>query len=156
MTIGVIGSSAGDDEEEALAEDVGARIAERGAILVCGGMGGVMEAACRGARAKGGMTIGILPGSEKGSGNRHLDIVIPTGMGYARNALVVLAADGAIAVGGMFGTLTEIAYCHIYGIPVVGLRTWSLKESRFPAGLSIFTTPAEAAQAIFRKIEEGK
>jgi uncharacterized protein (TIGR00725 family) len=109
-----------------MAEEVGRAIAVAGAVLVCGGLGGVMEAACRGARAGGGLTVGILPGGDRAEANRHVDIAIPTGMGEARNALVVRAADAVVAVAGEYGTLSEIALALQAGIPVVGLDTWEL------------------------------
>jgi hypothetical protein len=150
--IGVIGSSAPVREELAVAEEVGGCIAERGAALVCGGKGGVMEAACRGAKSMGGMTVGILPGGDKSSGNPYLDIVIPTGMGFARNVLVVLSSSGVVAVGGRYGTLSEIAYCLIYEIPVLGLGTWTLRERSLGKGIRIVETAREAVDRIFQEI----
>lgn len=152
ITIGVIGASVCDPGEAALSEEVGARIARRGAILVCGGMGGVMEAACRGARAAGGTTVGILPGEDRDGGNGFLDIAIPTGIGYARNVMVVLASRGVIAVGGRYGTLSEIAYCRVYGVPVVGLRTWELDEGRFGEPLPRAESPTEAVGTLFDRL----
>jgi uncharacterized protein (TIGR00725 family) len=108
------------------AEAVGRAIAEAEAVLVCGGLGGVMEAACRGARAGGGLTVGILPGRDRADANRYVDVAIPTGVGEARNALVVRAADAVVAVAGEYGTLSEIALALQAGIPVVGLDTWEL------------------------------
>jgi uncharacterized protein (TIGR00725 family) len=109
-----------------VAEEVGRAIAEAGAVLVCGGLGGVMEAACRGAHGGGGLTVGILPGRDRDEANRHVDVAIPTGMGEARNALVVRAADAVVAVAGEYGTLSEIALALQAGIPVVGIDTWEL------------------------------
>ena len=109
-----------------VAEEVGRAVAEAGAVLVCGGLGGVMEAACRGAQAGGGITVGILPGRDRSEANRHVDVAIPTGMGEARNALVVRAADVLVAVDGEFGTLSEIALALRTGTPVVGIATWEL------------------------------
>ncbi len=152
--IGVIGSSAHNEREIQIAEEIGMRIADRGAILVCGGMGGVMEAACRGAKERGGTTVGILPGSEKDSGNDYLDIAVPTGMGYARNILVVLSSHGIVAVGGAFGTLSEIAYGNVFQIPIVGIETWELKENRFTGCIDIVHSAKEAIESIFQKIEK--
>jgi uncharacterized protein (TIGR00725 family) len=152
IMIGVIGSSAHSEEEIAIAEEVGALVAERGATLVCGGMGGVMEAACRGAQSKGGLTVGILPGDDRHTGNDYLDIVIPTGMGYARNVLVVLSSTGVVAIGGAYGTLSEIAYCRVNQVPVIGIKTWELKENRFPGGLPAVDQPSEAVEVIFQEI----
>ncbi len=108
------------------AEAVGRAVAEAGAVLVCGGLGGVMEAACRGAHAGGGLTVGILPGRDRGEANGHVDVAIPTGLGEARNVLVVRSADAVVALAGEFGTLSEIAFALQAGIPVVGLDTWEL------------------------------
>lgn len=114
------------------AEKVGRAVAESGAVLVCGGLGGVMEAACRGAHAGGGLTVGILPGRHRHEANPHVDIAIPTGMGEARNVLVVRCADAVVAVAGEYGTLSEIALALQAGIPVVGLDTWELGRAGEP------------------------
>ena len=108
--------------ELALAEEVGAAVAEAGAGLVCGGLGGVMEAACRGARSRGGLTVGLLPGIDRDAANGWVVVALPTGLGEARNALVVRAADAVVAVGGGWGTLSEIALALKAGVPVVGRR----------------------------------
>ena len=126
MFIAVIGGSECSEEEARLAEEVGRELAKRGITLVCGGLSGVMEAACRGARAEGGTTIGILPGNSRGEANPYVDIPIVTGIGYARNAIVVRSAQAAIAIDGSFGTLSEIGYALQFDIPVIGLETWSL------------------------------
>jgi uncharacterized protein (TIGR00725 family) len=110
----------------AAAEQVGQLVAREGAVLVCGGLGGVMEAACRGARREGGTAVGILPGLERSAANEHVDVAVATGLGEARNALVVRAADAVIAVGGGYGTLSEIALALKAGKPVVGLDTWDI------------------------------
>ena len=125
---GVVGSGSAEREQLVLAEDVGRLLATRGAIVVCGGLGGVMEAACRGAKSVGGITVGLLPGSDRRDANPWVDVAIPTGLGEARNALVVRAADVLIAVGGEFGTLSEIAFALKTGKPVVGLGTWRLER----------------------------
>jgi uncharacterized protein (TIGR00725 family) len=96
-------------------------------VLVCGGLGGVMEAACRGARDGGGATLGILPGADRRQANRFVDVAVPTGLGEARNALVVRASDALIAVGGAYGTLSEIAFALKAGKPVVGLGSWEIE-----------------------------
>jgi uncharacterized protein (TIGR00725 family) len=111
------------------AEEVGRLIAERGAVLVCGGLTGVMEAACRGAKSAGGTTVGILPGRRRSDANDWVDIAIATDLGEVRNALVVRAVDVVIAIAGEFGTLSEIALALKTGIPVVGLNTWELAKS---------------------------
>lgn len=112
-----------------MAEEVGRQLAQQGVILVCGGLGGVMEAACRGAAAEGGTTIGILPGDSPRAANAYVQIPIVTGVGYARNLSVVKSAQAVIAVGGSYGTLSEIAYALQSGIPVIGLNTWSLSRN---------------------------
>jgi uncharacterized protein (TIGR00725 family) len=117
-----------------VARSVGGRLAARGAVLVCGGLGGVMEAACRGAKEAGGTTIGILPGGDRAEANPYVDIAIPTGLGEARNALVVRAADALIAVGGGYGTLSEIAFALKAGKRVVGIGTWDIEGVLAAAG----------------------
>ncbi len=124
--IGVIGGSEVNPQIARIAEEVGREIARRGAVLVCGGMGGVMEAACRGASEAGGLTIGILPGDNRREANPYVQIPIMTGMGYARNAVVVKSSHAVIAIDGSYGTLTEIGYALQSGIPVIGLNTWSM------------------------------
>ena len=127
--IAVIGGGQPTSKETKLAEKVGRELAKRGAILVCGGLGGVMEAACKGASAEGGMTIGILPGENRQSANPYVQIPIATGIGYARNAAVVKSAQAVIAIGGSYGTLTEIGYALQSGIPVIGLNTWTISRN---------------------------
>ena len=105
---------------------MGRELAERGAAIVCGGLGGVMEAACRGAKEAGGTTIGILPGADRSAANPFVDVAISTGLGEARNALVVRAADAVVAVGGGYGTLSEIALALKAGKRVVGIGTWDI------------------------------
>jgi uncharacterized protein (TIGR00725 family) len=126
--VAVCGPSLATEEETAWAEEVGRRLAEAGAILVCGGLGGVMDAAARGARQAGGIAVGILPGDSRTGASRHLTVAVPSGMGEARNALVVRAADAVIAIDGEFGTLSEIALALKMGKPVVGLATWDLSR----------------------------
>jgi uncharacterized protein (TIGR00725 family) len=109
-----------------VAEEVGRLLARRGAVVVSGGLGGVMEAACRGARSEGGVAVGILPGLDRGAANPHVSVAVATGLGEARNALVVRAADALIAVGGAYGTLSEIALALKAGKPVIGLGTWEI------------------------------
>ena len=137
MQIAVIGAADADAVEYATACAVGALIASWG-TLVCGGLGGVMEAACKGAQEHGGMTVGILP--DTSDGNPYLDVVIRTGLGYARNVLVVQSADAVIAVGGSYGTLSEIAIALKMKCPVYGLRTWDI------AGVVHCATPEEAVK----------
>jgi hypothetical protein len=129
MIIAVIGDSSCSTEEAKLAETVGELLAQRGATLVCGGLGGVMEAVCRGAKLKGGSTVGVLPGEDSSMANPYVDIPIVTGVGYARNIAVVKSAQAVIAIGGNYGTLSEIAYALKSGIPVIGLNTWELSRN---------------------------
>ncbi len=129
MIVAVIGNAYCSAEEANLAETVGKLLAQRGAIIICGGLGGVMEAVCRGAKLKGGMTIGILPGEDSSAANPYIDIPIVTGVGYARNMAVVKSAQAVIAIGGNYGTLSEIAYALKRGTPVIGLNTWSLSRN---------------------------
>jgi len=130
--IGVIGGAKPDESSRELALKVGRLIAESEAVLVCGGLSGVMEAAARGAKQGGGITIGILPGNATQDANAHIDIPIATGLGYTRNSLVAMNADALIAIDGQYGTLTEIAYGFIYGKKVIGLGTWDI-EGVIPA-----------------------
>jgi uncharacterized protein (TIGR00725 family) len=132
MYVAVCGPDPAVQEVAAQAEEIGRLLAAEGAVLVCGGLGGVMEAACRGASAQGGQTIGILPGRDRAVANPHLSVSIPTGMGEMRNALIVRAADAVIAVAGEFGTLSEIAFALKSGVPVVGLGTWELSKGGRP------------------------
>jgi uncharacterized protein (TIGR00725 family) len=129
IIIAVIGAGEPSAEEAKLAEEVGRELARQGAILVCGGLGGVMEAACKGASLEGGITVGILPGDSPRTANPYVQIPIVTGMGYARNIAVVKTARAVIAVGGSYGTLSEIAHALQNGIPVIGLNTWSLSRN---------------------------
>lgn len=124
--IGVIGGSEVKPKIAKVAEEVGREIAKRGAVLICGGMGGVMEAACKGASEAGGLTIGILPGDNRREANHYVQIPIMTGIGYARNVAVVKSVQVIIAIDGSYGTLTEIGYALQSGIPVIGLNTWGL------------------------------
>lgn len=129
----------------AVAEEVGRRIAQSGASLVCGGLGGVMEAACRGAKAAGGLTIGILPGDEKESANPHVDVAVVTAMGSARNVIVVRTADALIAIDGRYGTLSEIAHALDLGKTVVSLGSWDLAAIGADADRIVTAKTAEEA-----------
>jgi uncharacterized protein (TIGR00725 family) len=129
MIIAVIGDSSCSPEETKLAESVGELLAQQGATIVCGGLGGVMEAACRGAKSKGGLTVGILPGQDPSTANPWVDVPVVTGIGEARNIVVVKSAQAVIAIGGRYGTLSEIAYALKNNTPVIGLNTWSLSRN---------------------------
>lgn len=128
MIIGVIGASDADNNLRRTAREVGREIARRGAVLICGGLGGVMEATCQGAKEEGGLTIGILPGFEKGDANPYVDIPIVTGLSYARNLIIVRTADGLIAVGGGYGTLSELAFALKLNKPVVAINSWPVSD----------------------------
>jgi uncharacterized protein (TIGR00725 family) len=145
MIIAVIGNSSCSPEEAKLAESVGELLAQRGATVVCGGLGGVMEAACRGAKSKGGLTVGILPGQDSSTANPWVDVPVVTGIGEARNVAVVKSAQAVIAIGGSYGTLSEIAYALKANIPVIGLNTWSLaRNGREDDSIIRIQSPSEA------------
>lgn len=149
--IGVIGAGDCSDDVCKLAEEVGERIAKAGAVLVCGGLGGVMEAASKGAKKQGGITIGILPGIDKDHANPYIDFPLVTGLGEGRNLLVVRNSDALIAFPGEFGTLSEIAFSLKLGKPMVGLSTWEVSERIIQAknaqeAVSIALNQAKALQ----------
>ena len=125
--VSVIGGHSCTKEVEQLAHNLGEKLAKVVDMLACGGLSGTMKAVCQGFRAAGGVTIGILPGYNKNDANAFVDIVIPTGMGLARNVLVVKCADVVIALPGEMGTLSEVAYCLQFGIPVISLNSWDIK-----------------------------
>jgi hypothetical protein len=126
--VAVVGTSTPTAELAEAAEAVGRRLAERGAVVVCGGLGGVMEATARGVHAAGGIAVGILPGSDRTEANRYLTVALATGLGEMRNPLVVRSADVVIAIGGAYGTLSEVAFALRTAVPVVGLGTWDLED----------------------------
>lgn len=140
IRIAVVGGSRPGRQAADNAYEVGRLIARAGAVVVCGGLGGVMEAACRGAREEGGLTVGVLPGGSPADANPWVEVPIATGLGYTRNALVVMNADAVVAVDGEYGTLSEIAYGKIHGKRVVGLGTWDVK------GVERAETPEEAVR----------
>jgi uncharacterized protein (TIGR00725 family) len=149
--VAVVGAGSADARTAAVAEEVGRLVASRGAVVICGGLGGVMEAACRGAKSAGGATVGILPGIDRDEANSWVDVAIPTGLGEARNALVVRAADVLIAIGGEYGTLSEIALALKTGKPVVGVETWELARRGVPAtDIVRASAPAEAVELALR------
>lgn len=152
--IAVIGGAQAFKQDLGLAEEVGRELAKKGATLVCGGLGGVMEAACRGAASEGGVTIGILPGESRRMANKYVQIPIVTGMGYARNVAVVKSAQAIIAVGGSYGTLSEIGHALQNGIPVISLGTWSLLRNGNPDNSIILVqTPLEAVEKALELIK---
>jgi uncharacterized protein (TIGR00725 family) len=148
--IGVVGPGEPTDEEATAAAAVGRLLAARGAVIVCGGLGGVMEAVARGAAENDGTVVGILPGTDRAQGNVHLTVALPTGMGEMRNALIVRAADAVLAIGGAYGTLTEIAFALRTGVPVVGIATWDLADIVTAPG------PAEAVEIVLALAAEAR
>ena len=143
--IGVIGGSEVTPTVAKLAEEVGREIVRRGATLVCGGLGGVMEAACKGASEEGGLTIGILPGDSRRAANPYVQIPIVTGIGYARNVAVVKTSQAVIAIDGSYGTLAEIGHALQSGIPVIGLGTWEISMGgKTDESIIIAKNPKEA------------
>ncbi len=149
LYVAVVGGGQADAASEHVAEEVGRLVAAAGAVVVCGGLGGVMAAACRGARSAGGTTVGILPGEDRSAANPWVSVALPTGMGELRNALVVRAADVVVAVGGEHGTLSEIALALALGRPVVGVGTWRITrpDGSGEAGIAE-AADAEAAVAL--------
>ncbi len=145
VRVGVIGGSRPGHKALQQAFRVGQLLAREGAVLVCGGLGGVMEAAARGAREGGGLTVGILPGNDTSGANAFIDIPVATGLGYTRNSLVAMNSDALIAIDGEYGTLSEIAFGMIYGKKIIGLVTWEIK------GIVPAESPEEAVE---RALEE--
>jgi uncharacterized protein (TIGR00725 family) len=140
--VAVVGPGDASPDEIEAAESIGRGIARAGDVLVCGGLGGVMAAACRGAASAGGLTIGILPGSDRAAANEWVRVALPTGLGELRNGLVVRAADVVVAVGGAYGTLSEVALALKTGVRVVGLGTWEID------GIEVVDSPESALRAI--------
>ncbi len=156
--ITVIGESHASPEIAKLAEEVGVEIAKAGAVLVCGGLKGVMEAAAKGAKSANGVTIGILPSSKKEDANPYIDYPILTGIGYARNKLVVKTGDAIVAVGGSYGTLSELAFALGYKIPVVGLNTWQMinHDGQMDQSIHRVNTAKEAVALALKLAREAK
>lgn len=144
VNITVIGGYSCSKKNYAVAKELGALIAKEGWVLICGGLSGVMEAACLGAKTESGLTIGILPGYSSREANKYIDVKIPTGLGYARNVLVVRSSEVIVAVSGKYGTLSEIAFALSEGKTVIGIGTWNIK------GIIKVKTP----QAAIKKIKE--
>jgi len=147
IQIGVIGGREVGDELLRFAEEVGREIALRKAILICGGLGGVMEAACRGAKLAGGMTVGILPTANIEDANPYVDIAIPTNMGIARNAIIINSSDGVLAIGGKYGTLSEMAFAKQLDVPLVSLRSWHFDDTILTSD-----SPRTAVELLFQQI----
>ena len=153
MLIGVIGGGKCSRKVARLAEEVGRELAERGATVICGGLGGVMESVCKGAREAGGQTIGILPGNSPADANPYVDIPIVTGMGEMRNVVIIKSARAVIAIDGEYGTLSEIGHALKRGIPVIGLSTWALsKEGKADGSIIIAENAKDAVQKALEAI----
>jgi len=136
-----------------LAFELGRGIAQRHAVLICGGLTGVMEHAARGARAAGGLTIGLLPGDDPDQGNEYVDVAIATGLGHARNAILARTADGVVALGGGLGTLSEIALALRNGRPAIGIQTWHFdRDRRTEPELPIAASPKDALDWLFARM----
>ncbi|UCF60410.1 MAG: TIGR00725 family protein [Anaerolineaceae bacterium] len=143
--VSVVGSAVCTSAQAGIAEEVGRLLGERGAILVCGGRGGVMEAACRGAQEAGGITVGILPGIDRQEANPYLTVALPTGLGNARNTLVVITGEAVIAIGGGYGTLSEIGIALKQGRRVIGLDTWeAIRSDGQKAAIEVAQSPEQA------------
>jgi uncharacterized protein (TIGR00725 family) len=143
--IAVVGPSDASAQLCEVASEIGRRLAEARAIVVCGGLGGIMEAVCRGVWGAGGTTIGILPGADRATANAFVDVAIPSGLGEGRNALVARAGDAMIAIGGGYGTLAEIAFALRAGTAVIGLDTWELGRGGQPVAAVVRTRSAQRA-----------
>jgi len=154
LIVAVVGSGTESPEMLDMAERVGRDLARRGVKLVCGGGGGVMEAACRGAKSAAGLTIGILSSGDRSSANPWVDIPVPTGFSQGRNVLVVKTGDAVIAIGGRYGTLSEIGHALKAGIPVIGLNTWQLSRDDQP--VPAITVAADAADAVDKAVEAAR
>ncbi len=145
--IAVIGGAEASEEHLKIAEDVGSLIAKKDGVLVTGGMGGVMEAASKGAKKADGLVIGILPTVEKDTANPYVDIPIVTGLSHARNFIIARTCDCAIAINGKYGTLSELAFCLMYNVPVIGIDTWEIE-----APITRATSAQEAVELAFKVV----
>lgn len=155
VLVAVCGPGQAGAEEERLAEEVGRRLAEAGAVVLCGGLGGVMAAAARGAGAAGGLCVGLLPGDDPEDAAPEIGLAIPTGLGELRNGLLVRACAAVVAIGGAYGTLSEIAFALRLGRPVVGLHTWELRRpgaAEPDSGVVVAGSPAEAVERVLTAI----
>jgi uncharacterized protein (TIGR00725 family) len=149
IRVGIIGAGTCSAAEADQAEAVGRLIARRGWVLLCGGLGGVMEAACRGAAQEGGLTVGILPGADAATANPYVRLSLPTGLDYARNVVLVRSSQALIAIAGEYGTLSEIAIGLKLGRPIAALGSWPAIE-----GLSQVSSPEEAVALVARHLGE--
>jgi uncharacterized protein (TIGR00725 family) len=152
--VAVCGESDPQTSLSDLAFELGRGIAERNAVLICGGLTGVMEHAARGARAAGGLTIGLLPGDDTDEANQYIDVAIATGLGHARNAILAVTADGVVAVGGGLGTLSEIALALRNRRPAVGIQTWRFdRDGRTEPELPVVASPKDALDWLFARMD---
>ena len=149
MNIGVIGASSCSSDIYRIAEDVGRLIAKRGGVLISGGLSGVMEAASKGAKEEGGLTVGILPGLKYTDANRYIDIQIVTGLDHARNVIVVRSSQAIIAINGEYGTLSEISIALKIGKPVVGINTWKWLND-----IIVANGPEDAVEKAYNLLEQ--
>jgi uncharacterized protein (TIGR00725 family) len=155
MHIGVLGPNTTSAAQYQLGMDVGRCIAEAGAVLFCGGLGGMMRAAAEGAKSAGGQTIGILPGTDKTAANEFIDIAIPTDLGAYRNALLVRSCDAVIAIHGAYGTLSEIAFALRLNVPVIGLNTWEVhRDGQADPGIHVAHTAKEAVDSALKQADK--
>jgi len=151
--VAVCGESDPQTSLSELAFELGRGIAERDAVLICGGLTGVMEHAARGARAAGGLTVGLLPGDDPSEANEYIDLAIATGLGHARNAVLARTADGVIALGGGLGTLSEIALALRNRLPAIGIQTWRFdRDGRSESELPTARSPKEALDWLFTRM----
>jgi uncharacterized protein (TIGR00725 family) len=157
FAVAVVGPNDADDALREIAYAVGQLLAQRGAVVVTGGLGGVMAAASQGARSAGGLVVGLLPGLEAADANEFVDVAIPTGLGELRNGLLVRSVDGVIAVGGSWGTLSEIALAMRAGTPVVCLHGWEINDQDgVRVNLVIATSATEAIDVLYRELSPAK
>lgn len=153
--VAVVGGSRASHDELDAARAVGRELARRGALVLCGGLSGVMEAVCAGAKEAGGTTVGLLPGEDRAGANRFVDVALATGLGEARNTIVARSADVVVAIGGEFGTLSEIAFALRAGTPVVGLGTWELHRHGAPVDAIVrASSPVDAVETALRLARE--
>ncbi|HET9052213.1 MAG TPA: TIGR00725 family protein [Candidatus Dormibacteraeota bacterium] len=151
--VAVCGASEATERERALAEECGRELAVRGAVVLCGGLGGVMAAAARGVRSAGGTSVGLLPGDDAGAADADVTIAIPTGLGEIRNALIARSCAAMVAIGGGYGTLAEVALALRLARPVAGLATWALAPpGPVPTELRLFDEPRAAVAWVLGEI----
>ncbi|WP_421735834.1 TIGR00725 family protein [Cellulomonas sp.] len=154
MYVGVVGPSDASLDELDAAEELGRGLAQRGQVVVCGGLGGVMAAVSRGAAAAGGTVVGLLPGSDRADANPDLTVAIPTGLGELRNALLVRSSDVVVSVGGSWGTLSEVALAVRTGVPVIAIGGWRMTtaDGRTPADEPHRVATADAALVLLDRL----